>query len=92
MLPGEQHRAINRDRQATMPTANHDRAQNKLAENMPPATEAVRGIGQADTNPHAAISRDDFEEDVEGRVGDGVALELAGFDDSDEQHGEDDPP
>lgn len=64
MLPRQKHRAINGNRQTAMPAANHDRAQNQLAEDVPAAGETVCGVGQADTDADAAVAGDDFEKDV----------------------------
>ena len=59
---------------------------------MPPAAKGVCNIGQADGDANAAVAGDDFEEDVEDGVVDGVAFELGGFGYGDEEDGEDDPP
>ena len=75
-----------------MPAANHDRAQNQLAEHMPAATEAVREIWGADAEADAAVGGDDLEDDIEDGIVDGVALELARLRDHDEQDGQHDPP
>lgn len=75
-----------------MPAPQHDRAKNQFTEGMPTPAEAVRHIREADADADAAVGGDDFEEDVEDGVIDWVALELGGFGDGDEEHGEDDPP
>lgn len=59
---------------------------------MPPAGETVILPGKADADADAAVGGDDLEDDVEDGVIEGVGLELAGFGDGDEEHGEDDPP
>ena len=92
VLTGQQHGAIDGDRQPAMPAADHDGAEDEFAQDMPAAAEAVVGAGQADADADAAVGGDDFEDDVEDGIGDGVALELARFDDVDEEHGKDDPP
>ena len=75
-----------------MPATNHDRAEDQLAEDVPAATEAIRHIGQTDTDAHASVRGDDLEDDVEDGIIDRVALELAGFGDGDEEDCEHDPP
>lgn len=92
MLPRQKHRPINSDGQPPMPAANHDRAEDQLAEDVPAATEAIRHIGQTDTDAHASVRGDDLEDDIEDGIIHRVALELAGLGDGDEQHGEHDPP
>lgn len=92
MLPRQKHGPINRDGQPPMPAANHNRAEDQLAEDVPAATEAVRHVGQADADADAAVCGDDLEDDVEDGVVDGVAFELAGFGDGNEEDGEHNPP
>lgn len=75
-----------------MPPADHDRAQDKLAHNMPPAAEAVGLVWQPNTDADAAVAGDDLENNVEDRVRDWIAVELASFSDHNEEHREHDPP
>ena len=75
-----------------MSTPQHDSAKNKFAERMPASAEGVCDIWQTHTDTHTAIPRDDFEYDVEYRVSNRVALELASLCDGDEEDGKNDPP
>ena len=75
-----------------MSTPQHDGAENNLAERVPPPAEGMRGVRQTDADADAAISRDDFEDDVEDGERHWIALELARLCDGDEEDGENDPP
>lgn len=75
-----------------MPASDHDRAEDKFAENVPPTAKGIRNIGQSDADAYAAVCGNDFEDDVEDGVGDGVTLKVGSFCDGDEQYREDDPP
>ena len=59
---------------------------------MPPPTETIRLARQPRRNPHAAVSRHDFESDVEHAIRDGIAVEIRHLDAGDEEDGEDEPP
>ena len=59
---------------------------------MPAPAKGVGHVWQADGDTDAAVAGDDFEEDVEDRVVDWIAVELGGFCYGDEEDGEDDPP
>ena len=59
---------------------------------MPPAGKTIRLGRQSDAQPHSAVGGNDFEDDVEDGISDGVAFEGGGFRDGDEEDGEDDPP
>lgn len=59
---------------------------------MPAAAEAVGRVGQTDADAHTAVGGHDLEKHVEGRIRDGIPLELACLDDGDEEDREDDPP
>jgi len=76
MLPRQQNRPINRNRQPPMPPPQHNRTQNQLTQPMPPATERIGHIRQPDTDTDTAIRAHDLEDDVEDGVGDGVAVEV----------------
>lgn len=75
-----------------MSTPQHDSAKNKFTECMPASAEGVCDIWQTHADAHTAIPRDDFEYDVEHRVSNRVALELASLCDGDEEDGKNDPP
>lgn len=59
---------------------------------MPTPAETMRHVWKPNGNTHAAVCTDDFEEDVEDGVVDGIGFELGGFGDGDEEDGKDDPP
>ena len=75
-----------------MPASDHNRTEDQFAEHMPAAGETVVDAGQADADADAAVGGNDFEDDVEDRIVDGIGLELARLGDGDEEDREDDPP
>lgn len=75
-----------------MPAPNHNRTKDQLTEFMPTPAKGISNVRQADGDAYAAVAGNDFEEDVEDGVVDGVAFELGGFCYGDEEDGEDDPP
>lgn len=84
VFPRQQDGAIDGDGQAAVAAADHDSAQDQLAEGVPAAAKTVVGAGQTDADADAAVGRDDLEDDVEDRVRHGVAFERARLDDGDE--------
>ncbi len=92
MLPRQKHSPVNRDRQASVPPADHNRAQDQLAQHVPAAAEAVCCVRQPDADADATVGRDDLEDDVENGIRDRIALELARFSNHDKEHCEHNPP
>lgn len=75
-----------------MPASYHDRTQDQLRQRMPGAAKRIRRPWYTGTDAHGPIRGHGLEYDVKGREGNGVAFELAGFDDGDEEDGEGEPP
>ena len=75
-----------------MPSPQHDRTQDQLAPRVPRAAEAVVVPRHTHADPHTPVRRDALEDDVEDGEVDGVAFDLGGFDDGDEEDGQGDPP
>lgn len=75
-----------------MATPDHDGTEDQFAEDMPGAREGIRGPGHTSGDADAAVGGDGLEDDVEGAEDDGVAFELAGLGDGDEEDREGDPP
>ena len=75
-----------------MPSSDHNSTQNQLAEGVPPATEAIGNIRQANTNADTSIGRDDLKKDVEDGIINWVALELRSFRDANEEDCKNNPP
>lgn len=75
-----------------MSSPQHDHHEHQLGRSMPCPRETVRRIRQPNTNAHAPISRNDFKDDVEDRVGDRIRVEVTGFDGRDYEDGEHKPP
>lgn len=75
-----------------MPSPQHNGTKHKFTQSMPGADETVVLPGHAHAESHTAVRRDAFEDDVEDREDDGVAVELACFDQNDEEYGDSQEP
>jgi hypothetical protein len=75
-----------------MPPPQHNRNQDQLRANVHPTRETIRLVRQARANPHTAIRRRDFEDNIKHSIRDRVAVEIRHLDTGDEQHGEHQPP
>ena len=59
---------------------------------MPRPTKTIGLVRHTDTDAYGTVRADDLEDIIEDAEIDGVALEGAGFNHIDKEHGEDDPP
>lgn len=83
-LTRQHDRPINSNRKTPMATSQGNSSQNQFTDRMPSTAERRILAGKPDTNAHAAISWNDFEDDVEGWVGDRVIFVMVGFSNGDE--------